>query len=149
MESGVFPIRNGVIADKTWKEDLILKRYSWYHEYNLQFEVLMGSIAPQSGFNFWFSKDELESFNKCTDARVVMIYSIDTKTIPLSTFYSQLELNGFSRFELIEFKKNLMQHPDSVMNSLKLYHIFGICRKTKELSPVKISLPGFMEKTLI
>ena len=62
--------------------------------------------------------------------------------------YSELEKNGFTKFELIEFKRNLIQHPDSVMNSLRHYHVFGICRKSNELTPVKITFPGYLEKEL-
>lgn len=149
VQDGTFPIRNGVYADKSWKEDLIFKRYSWYHELTLQFELLITNISPQSGFNFWFSKDELSQFNNCKDARVVLAYSLDTKLIPYSSLYTELERNGFMKFELIEFKRNLIQHPDSVMNSLRHYHVFGICRKNNELNPIKIAFPGYLEKELI
>lgn len=148
IERGTMPIRNGVFSDKTWQENLIFNRYSWYHELTMQFELMEASLTPQSGFNFWFSRDELESFNKCQDARIVLAYTLDNKIIPFSSIYDQFEKNGYSRFELIEFKKNLLQHPDSIMNSLKLYHVFGICKKTKDLSQIKITLPGYLEKTL-
>jgi hypothetical protein len=148
VESGKFAIRNGVMGTKSWNEDLVFDRYSWYHELTLQFELLIAKMPPQSGFNFWLSKDELEQVNKCRDTRIVMAYSLDTKIIPYSQLYEQLERNGFAKFELIEFKRNLIAHPDSVMNSLKLYHVFGVCRKGNEFSQVKISFPGFTEKLL-
>lgn len=148
IESGNLPIRNGVHAANVWKEDLNLKRYSWYHELNLQVELLVGTISAQSGFNFWLSKEELEAFNSCKDARFVLAYSLDTKLIPYSSIYEQIEKNGFNRFEVLEFKRNLIQHPDSVMNSFKLYHVFGICRKSNELAEIKISFPGYSELLL-
>lgn len=148
VEEGSMPIRNGVAGERSWKEDLIFKRYSWTHELNLQFELLLAQVSPQSSFNFWMSKDELETFNKCADARVVLAYSLDSKIIPKSYLYEQLERNGFVRFELLEFKKHLIQHPDAVMNSLNSYYVFGICKKTNDLKPIKISFPGYLEKTL-
>lgn len=148
IESGTLPIKNGVFETKTWNDVLVFDRYSWYRELTLSFEFLIAEIPPQSGFNFWFSKDELSAINKCNDARIVMAYSLDTKSIPYSELNQQLEYNGFSKIELIDFKKNLLAHPDSTQNSLKLYHIFGICRKSKDLGPIKISFPGFSEKTL-
>jgi hypothetical protein len=148
VHEGTLPIRNGVFADKTWNENLIFNRYSWSHELNLQFEILIAKYFPQSSFNFWFSKDELNSFNSCTDGRIVLVYSLDTKLISYAKIYDEFEKNGFTRFELVEFKKQLIQHPDSVMNSLKLYHLFGICRKSNALESIKINIPGYLEKNL-
>ena len=148
VESGSFYIRNGVQAERSWKEDLSFKRYSWYHELSLQFEMMIGEISPQSGFNFWFSKDELEFMNKCAHPLIMLAYSMDTAIIPYSTLNEQLEKNGVNKIELIEFKKNLNAHPDSSSNSLKHYRVFGLCRKNDNLNPLKITFPGFSEKTL-
>ena len=148
VNDGSLPIRNGVFENKTWNDTLVFERYSWNHELTLNFELMVAKLDPQSGFNFWFSKDELATFNKCKDARIVLAYSLDTKVIPYSILNEQLEFNEFAKFDLIEFKKNLLAHPDATQNSLKLYHVFGVCRKSNDLAPVKISFPGFSEKTL-
>lgn len=148
IESGKFYVRNGVQAERSWNEDLIFDRFSWYHELSLQFEIMLGNISPQSGFNFWFSKDELDFMSKCTHPQLMLAYSIDTSIIPYSTLNDQLEKNGITKIELIEFKKNLNAHPDSSGNSLKHYRVFGLCRKNGNLNPIKITFPGFSEKAL-
>lgn len=148
IESGKFYVRNGVQAERTWKEDLSFDRFSWYHELSLQFEIMIGEISPQSGFNFWFSKDELDFMSKCTHPQIMIAYSIDTAIIPYSTLNDQLEKNGVNKIELLEFKKNLNAHPDSSGNSLKNYRAFGLCRKNGNLNPIKITFPGFLEKPL-
>jgi len=140
--------KNGTYADKVWKEKLIFDRYSWLHELTLQFDMMVANVAPKSPFNFWFSKDELESMNKCDDARVVMAYSLDTKDVPYSTLYEQLEKSGYSRFELLEFKKQILHHPDAQAQALRLYHIFGICKKARNDKPLIINIPGYTEKVL-
>jgi hypothetical protein len=147
-QSGTFPIRNGVYADKKWTENLIFNRYSWHQELSMQLEILIASVTPQSSFNYWFSVSELERINKCPDFRVIMMYSYDSKIIPNYLVHDQFEKNGFERFEIPEFKRNINQHPDSVMNSLRLYQIFGICRKSKSLEPFKFTIPGYEEKLL-
>jgi len=144
IQDGELLIKNGVAQNQAWKENLSFKRYSWYHELTLQFEVLVGRIPEQSGFNFWLSKEELADISRCQNFYVLMAYSQDTKNIPYSVLNDQLEKSGFNKIELIEFKRNLWQHPDSNMNSLKLYQVYGICKKDN-LKPFLISFPGFSE----
>jgi hypothetical protein len=109
---------------------------------------MIADIDPQSSFNFWFSKDELDTVQKCSDAKIVLAYSLDTVRIPYFYLNDQLSKSGYERFDLIEFSKELNAHSDSVMNSMRLYKVFGICKKTKDLRPITISFPGFVEKTL-
>lgn len=143
-----FLLRNGTFTDKTWKEDLVFTRVSWFHELTLQLDVMMAHVAPQSAFNFWLSKDELDQMIKCGDSRVVLAYSLDTKDIPYSSLYEQLEKSGYTRFELIEFKKHILQHPDSQLNGFRLYHIFGICKKDPDHKPLIMNFPGYSEKLI-
>ena len=119
---------------------------SWYHELTLQFDLMLGTIEPQSSFNFWFSKDELDMIAKCGDFRIVLAYSQDTKIIPYSYLNEQLDRSGYKKIELISFKKQFIQHPDAEMNSLRLYQLYGICRPEKNDKPLIFNFPGFSEK---
>lgn len=148
IKEGPFLVKNGTAGDKTWKENLNLTRVSWYHELTLQFDLMLGAIGPQSSFNFWFSKDELEMIGKCGDFKIVLAYSQDTKIIPYSYLNEQLDNSGYKKIELVSFKKQFVQHPDAEMNSLRLYQLFGICRSEKSDKPLILNFPGFSEKTL-
>ncbi len=148
VEEGTFEISNGIFADKKWKEDLSFQRYSWYQELTLQFDLMVTKIPAQSSFNFWFSQEELTALSSCRDARIILAYSLDTKIIPYSSLYIQLDKSGYSRIELPEFKRQLMQHPDSSMNSLRLYHVLGFCKKTENTNQLLINFPGYLEKKL-
>lgn len=148
VEEGRLVLKNGTFTDKYWKEDLVFERSSWYHELTLAFDFMQVQIAPQSSFNFWFSKNELDIISKCADSRVVMAYSLDTKAIAYSSLYEQVEKSGFTRFDLPEFKKHLLAHPDAELNGFRLYHIFGICKKTKDLKPLIINFPGYLEESI-
>ena len=148
VQEANFVLRNGTYTDKIWKEDLVFQRESWYHELTLQFDLMLAHVPPQSAFNFWFSKDELDSMIKCADSRVVLAYSLDTKDIPYSSIYEQLEKSGYTRFDLLEFKKHLLQHPDAQLNGFRLYHVFGICKKNKDAKPLIVNFPGYLEKTI-
>ena len=146
VKEGPFIVKNGTAGDKIWKENLNFTRVSWYHELTLQFDLMLGDIAPQSSFNFWFSKDELDMIAKCGDFRIVLAYSQDTKIIPYSYLNEQLDRSGYKKIELISFKKQFIQHPDAEMNSLRLYQLYGICRPEKNDKPLIFNFPGFSEK---
>jgi hypothetical protein len=148
VKEGHYLVRNGAIADKTWNETFDLTRASWYHEMTLQFDIMVGKITPQSGFNFWFSPAELAQVNACADFRVFLAYSLDTKAIPYSLVNSQIEAAGFKKIDLIEFKKHFMQHPDAEMNSMRLYQLYGICKTVSDGKPLIFNFPGFSEKTI-
>ena len=139
-------MRNGVAGDKTWIENLVLKRVSWYHELTLDFDLMLANIEPQSSFNFWFSKDELEAIGKCGDFKIVMAYSRDTKILPYSLLNEQLDFSGYKKIELPTFKKQFIQHPDAEMNSLRLYQLYGICRPDQNNKPLIFNFPGYSEK---
>lgn len=146
IKEGPFLVKNGTMADKTWYENLALKRVSWYHELTLEFDLMMAVIEPQSSFNFWFSKDELDAIGKCGDFKVVLAYSRDTKILPYSYLNEQLDNSGYKKMDLLSFKKNFLQHPDAEMNSLRLYQVYGICRANKDNKPLILNFPGFSEK---
>lgn len=148
VDEGTFYLSNGTLADKTWNEDLSFQRYSWYHELTMQFDLMVTKVSAQSGFNFWFSKDELASMNNCKDARLVLAYSLDTKIIPYSMLYDHFDRSGYARIELPEFKRQLLQHPDSTMNSLRLYHVLGFCKKNLTSNQLVINFPGYSEKII-
>ena len=147
-QEGKLILKNGVFADKSWKEDLVFQRSSWFHELTLTFDLMLTPFSAKSSFNYWFSKDELDTLTKCADSRVVLAYSLDTKEIPYSALYEQLEKSGFIRFELFEYKKYLLAHPDAQLNELRLYHIFGICKKEADSKSLIINLPGYLEKVV-
>ena len=148
VQNSKLSLKNGTFTDKAWKEDLVFQRISWYHELTMQFDLMLAQVSPQSSFNFWFSKSELDSMIKCEDARVVLAYSLDTKDIPYSSIYEQIEKSGYTRFELLEFKKHILQHPDAQLNGFRLYHIFGICKMTRDSKPLIVNFPGYLEKII-
>lgn len=148
ISEGKIIVRNGAFGDKIWNENLEFKRISWTHELTLQFDLMIATPSPQSGFYFWFSKGELDSINKCGDFRIVLAYSLDTKMLPYSYLNEEIQSAGFQKIDLVGFRKNFLQHPDAEFNSFRLYQIYGICRSSKEGKPLIFSFPGYSEKAL-
>jgi hypothetical protein len=148
VKDGTYLVRNGTSGAKTWNENLNFNRVSWYHELTLVFDLMMAPITAQSSFNFWFSPEELQAASKCNDFRVVMAYSADTSILPYSLLNEQLDVAGFKKLDIVNFKKNINQHPDSEMNSLRLYQIYGVCRTETDHKPLIFNFPGYSEKTV-
>ena len=148
VKEGELLVKNGAFSDKIWKESLKFDRYSWYHELTMQFDIMVARFNQDSPFNYWFSKDEIDSLSKCSDARIVLTYVLDSKLIPNAMINEQFSNSGFDHFDLIQFKKHLIQHPDSELNSLKLYKVLGLCKKSLDSKSLIINIPGYTEKTL-
>lgn len=148
VKEGTFLIKNGKVQDKLWKENLSFKRLSWLHELTMQFDLMIADLPPQSGFNFWLSKGEQEQISKCSHFKIILAYTMDSKIIPHSYFNEQLSAAGYKRIELIEFKKHLLQHPDSEMSSLRQYRLIGACQSDIVGKPLKLNFPGYQEVTI-
>lgn len=123
IKDGEILVKNGTYTDKIWKETLKFERYSWYHELTLQVDVMVARFNQDSPFNYWLSKDELDWLSRCSDARIVLTYALDSKLISNAMLNEQFSNSGFDHFDLNQFKKYLIQHPDSELNSLKLYKV--------------------------
>ncbi|MCK6594790.1 MAG: hypothetical protein L6Q33_06290 [Bacteriovoracaceae bacterium] len=144
-KSGQFIVRNGTYAEKVWNENLVFNRHSWYQEMSLQYDVMLAKLPANSSFNYWFSADELKDVQNCTDFRVVLLYTLDSKKIAHSSFFEQVELANFHKIDIQTFKKQLIMHPDSPEHSLNLYQVYGLCKKTKDLKPMILNFPSFQE----
>lgn len=138
-----FYLSNGVFAEKNWKEDLIFKKISWFHELTLVFEILDTPYNPQSSFNYWLSVDELNFLNGCKNSEIQLVYSLDTNMIPYSKYFENLEKEGHKRFVLNNFKSHLLSHPDAISNDLRLFQVIGVCKVDQK--SIHINIPGYTE----
>lgn len=148
VKDGKFHVKSGTAYEKVWNDKLVFDRTSWYHELTMQFDLLTVDLKPTSPFYNWLSKNEQEQASKCRDFKIGLAYSLDTVILPYSHLNAQLEEAGFQKIELIEFKKQLVQHPDSEMYSLNLYKVFGMCRAISSSKPLILNFPGYTEKVL-
>lgn len=144
-KNGQFLVRNGAYAEKVWNENLVFNRFSWYQEMSLQYDLMIAKMPASSAFNYWFSADELKDVQSCTDFRVILIYTLDSKKIAHSSFFEQAEIANFQKIDIQTFKKQLIMHPDSSEQSLNLYQVYGLCKKTKDLKPIVVNFPSFQE----
>lgn len=143
VKEGAFYVKSGKAFDQTWSDKLKFSRTSWYHELTMQFDLLVADLTPESPFYNWLSPNEKEQASKCRDFKIGLAYSLDTVILPYSYLNAQLDEAGFQKFELMEFRKQLIQHPDSLMYSLNLYKVFGMCRGINSSKPLILNFPGY------
>lgn len=146
-KDGDFVLRGGTFQSSKWKDQLHFKRYSWYHEVTMLYDVILTRIDPRSPFYDWFSNSEKKSLATCSDAYVAFDYSLDSEKISQKMMQNDAKRSGYEKIALPSFKSHLKLHPDVEELSLQLYDVFGYCYKGEISNKNKIFVrfPGFNE----
>lgn len=148
VRQGQLEMRAGKVNDQQWEDDLVFKRYSWYRELTLVYDVLIYKVDQNSPWYNWFSKAEREAMAECKESFVVLSYTWDEDKINKKEMIGQFKTLGYSRFALREYGRNIRMHPDYEALRLQLYKVDGICRESFQKRPLVLSLPGFKSKEL-
>jgi hypothetical protein len=147
IKIGTIRFFGGVEKNKKWDEKLNLTRVSWYYRLTLYYDVNIYRATKASNFYNWFSPEEKEYFNTCSDLLVSVVYSADSKKISHSMFINQMEVNGYDFITVNSFAKNLRSHPSFEDWKLHRYKIFGHCLKknAKVSHELTLNFPSFRE----
>lgn len=146
-KNGDFSLRGGVFQNSKWKDTLIFDRYTWFHEITMLFDLIVTRVDPKSPFHDWFSNYEKKVLAECSDAYIVLDYSLDSEKISKKMVENDAKRAGFEKVSLPNFKNHLKLHPDVEELSLQLYDVSGFCYKGEIASREKIIVrfPGFSE----
>lgn len=146
ISEGTFKIRGGVFQNVEWKDGLPFKHVGWYKELTLMFDLMITRLDRSSPFHDWLSNSEKELLASCRDSYVVMTYSLDSERITNTMFLENAKRSGYEKVSLNKFLEHLRMHPDYDSHSLRLYDVFGLCRKTEGPDQkLSIRFPGFKE----
>lgn len=143
IKKGSLQLNGGVYLDKQWSDSLFFKRVSWHQELTLLFDLLSTRVDKKSSFHYWFSKHEQEAVAQCGDFLVVLSYALDSERISTAMFVEQMQYNGYERISIPHFAASLKLHPDFERHSLKLYRIYGLCKKHHDQKSIIVSFPSF------
>lgn len=146
IKHGDFYINNGRGNNEVWKEDLKLKRFSWYSELTLLFDTMYGEIDDSSKFINWFSQDEQRRLASCSKKFLTVNYSLDDR-ITHQMYENSLKEYGYEKVVAQNFEKSLRSHPDFSEHILSLYKISIFCAKSPS-TKVMVSFPSFDTITL-
>lgn len=140
-------IRNGVYQDREWTDELIFKRFSWYSDATMKYDILLSKLDSKSGFSNWLETDA-NLLGTCSDLYIGLFYSSLSSTQRNSYLLSQLTKQGFSQNTLLTFSSELKAHQNFIDWGLGDYKIIGLCRRDNSKTPVTISIPGFKNQVL-
>lgn len=147
IKSGDLTMKGGHFQNQSWRDEISFKRYSWFHEMTMVFDVLLARVPTSSPFYQWFSNPEKSTLNDCRDSYVVMTYHWDSKKVSKSDFLAEAEKAGYEKVDLKNFAAEMRLHPDFESLSLQLYSVFGLCRENNLVnnSTFFVNFPGFRE----
>jgi len=144
VTSGDVYFRGGVSKKSSWDSDLIFKRKSWYRDLTMAFDVLISPLSEKSDFFIWLSKSNQTIVRGCTDFKIYMAYTWDSRTVSYQEILAQLKSQGFQHYALPDFKRNLMMHPSYYPKGFSPYKIWGLCSKAKS-TELMISIAGYKD----
>lgn len=148
---GLVVYRGGVFHKKTWNENLVMKRMSWYHGMTLYYDVIIWNADLDSPFSNWFSPAEKEYFAKCENFIVAVGYSADPTKISHVNFREQMKLNGYDDVVINTFASYIKSHPSSIEWRFQNYKVLGFCKRSPTsmaTDKLTINFPGFKQLEL-
>lgn len=148
IKQGEYTISGGVFENQKWESSLDFERTSWFKELTLTFDVFLAKIDKASPFYQWFSEDEKKMVESCLDSRVSLTYAWDPMQVSRSSFYDELEKQGYERLSIPTFHSNVKMHPNFARINVYLYKTSLICRKKLGSEKLIVSFPGWNTVTL-
>ncbi len=144
IKEGGQTVKGGFSKNVKWDDKLNFKRYSWFHELTMMFDLMIVDLDENSPFYNWLSEDEKADVAQCNRFQVALIYNLDDKRISKKDLLVQIEEQGHEQLLLSHFTSNFKLHPDLESMSLQLYDIYGFCKKgIDSKSELSVLFPGF------
>ena len=135
-------LRGGVSASREWSDDLTFKRYSWYKETVLNYDILLAEINKDSPFIDWMESD-LPKMEGCHKFYIGLFYTRALATYSSVNLISKIEAQGYEDFILPDFRDNFQAHPNAMDWEIVNHKLVGLCQKNSSTGSIKIKIPGF------
>lgn len=145
--TGEVIIDGGSYQNLTWKEQLKFKRYTWFNEASMKYDILLTQVTNSSKFATWMGRDRSKLLN-CRKLMIGLIYTDHNSAFSKPHIVSQFEKTGYSDLILVDFNTHLKSHHSYRDWKLSEYKVVGFCKKDENTNVVKIDIPGFGIKEL-
>lgn len=132
----------GSYQEINWEESMNFKRYSWFSEASLRYDILLHRIDPSSKFVQWLERDK-SLLENCNHLYIALFYSARNTDFKPTYFASQFEKVGYESLKLMDFDGFLKAHPAYQDWRLFAHKSYGFCKKDLNTNPVKIKIPGY------
>lgn len=134
-------IKGGVFNDLQWNDELRFKRYSWYNDASMEYDILITKLDTSSKFYNWIGNDK-NLLKDCAEFYVALLYADIHAQSGVSFLRQQFEAKNFKALTLIAFRENLEAHHNFQDWRLQSYKIMGFCSSTKKGRKIEIHVPG-------
>ena len=148
VKTGDFDFQGGVYKDKRWEDSLEFKRYTWFYELSIVYDLLYVNIDNNSPFFSWLSEDEKSSVAKCRHFLVALTYKNPTHSFATQILDRDLMKFGFLEISTPTFRENIRNHPDFMKWDLNYHRVKTYCQTNSKEDQAIINIPGFQQVTL-
>ena len=143
FKEGEFTLKEGRFLEKKWQDEILFKRYSWYKDLSLNFEILLGEIKRDSNFYSWISPETKEIIKKCNKLFVSLFYYPSKHKELYKLMSKKLDKKGLKRVSLKRLEENLKMHPDLDQFFFHNYINQSFCSESKKNKTIIVQFPGF------
>jgi hypothetical protein len=136
---------DGVYKDKSWDEDLVFYRTSWFKGATLSYDLLLVKLDKNSSFSNWLEKSK-ETYDKdCKQLLIGMFYSGRTEPASLAEIKAQVLKLGYKEVSVASFKDHVSSHYVYEQWHLTTHKLVGFCYQGigTPSDIINISIPGF------
>tara|TARA_Y100001970_G_C14210947_1_gene846875 strand:+ start:1600 stop:2055 length:456 start_codon:yes stop_codon:yes gene_type:complete len=143
FKEGEFTLKEGRLLEKKWQDKIIFKRYSWYKDLSLNFEILLGEIKRDSNFYSWVLPETKEIIKKCNKLFVSLFYYPSKHKKFYKLMNKKLDKKGLKKVRLKRVEENLKMHPDLDQFFYHNYTNQFFCSESKKNKTIIVQFPGF------
>ena len=148
VSKGVFVLRDGYFRGRFQVAQLPFKRFSWFKEANLIYDVRIANIAEKSPYFHWFSQQTQQDIRECPRFYLALFYAKSPKYISHRSVEVQLEAQGAQLLSIPTFWHSLKMHPAFERQALKAYRARGICFNQSPPAII-LGLPGYPYQVIL
>ena len=150
VKEGTFTLSSGILNETTWDEKLEFKRYSWFYELSMMYDLLITPISINSNYKRWFEKSEAISANNCSRFYIAAVFSSRDRRSNSNDIWNNFNIDDLQITNVNGFYRNLSFSSSYSVNSFNLYKFWGICVKNAggEI-PIEISIPGYKTQKIL
>ena len=143
-----FILRDGYFHGRPLKTQMVFKRFSWFKEASLMYELRLAPLSEESSYFQWLSPQTQSDVRECPRFYIGMLYSKSSDYIPHRLVKNQLEGQG-ARMQVVPgFWRSFKMHPQFEREALQRHRLRGICFK-RAGGAIILGLPGYPSEIIL
>lgn len=141
-------LKGGNLGDKSWDDDLVLKRVGWFKDASLKHEMLYTKMTKDSPFTAWLGGRKI-SLSTCENFFIVFLYSDINAENSNALIINELKQAGLEQKEVLDFTYHIRAHQNFLDWKLLDHKVLGFCQNKTLSQPITINVPGHKSYKLL